>query len=348
MPLDPALAKVAAELGLELPNLEAAAELTATKLADAQRTLVRELGPASKAGPGLDLVVVGSAARGEMTPGSDFDYLIIGHQLVKEAADIQRFRHAADQARTETGAGRPGATGTFGPRLVAASDLVDRIGLEEDSNRNMTHRILVLEESRSLYDQEAHTNLVRVILSRYLHEHEAALRDVPRFLLNDMVRYWRTIAVDYQAKRWQDGLDRAGWGLRYLKLRVSRKLTFAGNVSAVFLPTLSGVPTTPEALISTFQQPSLARLAGLLPHLPDEQSRAGLATSLRIAEEFTGQLADESFRREMAEVSSAADADASKAFAAARARSKELQSSLESVFFASGRLGELSRKYLSF
>ena len=92
---------------------------------------------------------------------------------------------------------------------------------------------------------------MRSILKRYLvdyHNFENVSplhkRGVARFLLNDVVRYWRTVAVDYQAKRWDElsppagafqeddglGLEPPKWGLRYIKLRSSRKLAFVGSL----------------------------------------------------------------------------------------------------------------------
>jgi len=72
------------------------------------------------------------------------------------------------------------------------------------------------------------TRVLRVLLKRYLVDDfgyamppKAAAR-VPRFLLNDLVRYWRTMAVDFAAKRRER--EGAGWGLRNFKLRMSRKL----------------------------------------------------------------------------------------------------------------------------
>jgi predicted nucleotidyltransferase len=325
-----------------LPTLSEAAKLSASLIEEGRRFLTEEL--PREEGVNLDVVAVGSIARREASELSDVDYLVIAYELLPENK-VRRTREllqATDRLLTEKfGLKDPGRQGMFGT-VISAPDLTERIGLEGDTNVTHSRRILLLEESVSIYAPDLHASLVRAVLKRYLLDYEEEPKaGVPRFLLNDVERYWRTICVDYQAKRWT--LRREGWGLRYLKLIISRKLAFVGTIASL----LTCEAATVDYFENEFAMPPLARLGKLHERLGRDGQEA-LREVFLIAEEFATALKSEEFRDAASDVGSRAEIVKDSEFEAMRRRGRELQSHLETVFFNDPALAGLSRNYLSF
>jgi hypothetical protein len=123
--------------------------------------------------------------------------------------------------------------------MAFSHNIIHQIGGQNDTNKNTTQRILLLLESAAIgKHNQAYGRVIRGVIDRYLEEDNHLLTEdasryrVPRFLLNDIVRFWRTMAVDFASKQ----RDRAGdgWGLRNTKLKMSRKLIFASGLLVCF------------------------------------------------------------------------------------------------------------------
>jgi predicted nucleotidyltransferase len=286
--------------GSNWPNLRAAQQTSDTERAEITAALN------SFSNADSSIVVVGSLARQEFTPGSDVDWTLLLDGMSRPqdeqlARDVRQVLEGIDKKQ-------PGREGVFGT-LVSSHDLIHLIGGEADTNSNTTRRILLLLESIAIGRPDAHNRVLSNILYRYLEEDRGLWfgsnqSKVPRFLFNDVARYWRTMTVDFAYK--QRSRPDGGFLLRNTKLRMSRKLLFLAGMLTCFdchtrfddhlerREFYRGKPVGAviDRLRVVLAQPPLEIVASsLLVYTVHDSSIKKLFTAY---DEFVGMLADES------------------------------------------------------
>jgi predicted nucleotidyltransferase len=303
------------------------------------------------------LVVFGSLARGEQTSKSDLDwtYLIDGQANSDHLKISQRIQEVLKEANYA----EPGPTGTFG-NMAFSHDVIHQIGGQNDTNKNMTQRVLLLLESRPIGDRrEAYDRVLNAVINRYLEEDTHLLEQnsdryrVPRFLLNDIVRFWRTMAVDFASKQ----RDRAGkgWGLRNAKLRMSRKRIFASGMLVCFS---SNLDPALKADISTEKSGKKLNLVNYIRNLVEltplqilgrsmEQYAVPSSTAESLFSsyaEFLRLLDDERSRSALDGLRSE-DSRTDRVFKEVRRISSVFEKALDNIFFENPSIAPLTRGY---
>lgn len=301
------------------------------------------------------IVVFGSVAREETTSGSDLDWTL----LIDGSSNPQHLDAALEieQVLEDHDYNKPGPEGTFGG-LASSHDIIHKIGGDQDTNRNTTQRILLLLESAPIGDDEAHKRVIRNVLKRYIVEDYGWTQktvSVPRFLLNDIARYWRTVAVDFAYKRKQR--RGKGWALRTVKLRMSRKLTFASGLLACFDLAVNPpqAPTEGSGTDVERTHPAVERLVQLVERTPLEVVARTILNHEELHpagelifssyDEFLALLDDAEARKHLEELAPA-DAPADRLYEQAREISHRFQDGLNHVFLEDGSpFFELTKKY---
>ncbi len=319
------LERLGAAVGQDFSNLLKARELTASRL-EVRQQQIAELEHDGDAA----VVLMGSWGRAEVTSGSDDDFMVVVDGPVRSDVkpSIVEVEGVLDRA--------PGDQGIFG-EPVFCSDLVENIGLDRDDNTNLTRRMLFLLESVSLTSDAVYRDAHGKVLARYLDESVKSFRP-PRFLLNDTIRYWRTMCVDFVGKEAQGSPK---WGLRNAKLRLSRKVLFTGGLLPILDCSRFGSKDIPGVLERRFQMPPSDRIAeAFLEHdAADADGRA-----LGAYDEFIGLLNKRGVRAELEGVTRSSAAD-SVVFNEVRRLGEDLEHGLLALLFETGTLPQVVRDY---
>lgn len=166
--------------------------------------------------------MAGSFGRLEGSMQSDADFIMIVHD--SESAAVPRDREIVRKAIASCGIAEPNATGVFAEARTKA-ELTDTIGSKDEKVDQLSKRMLLLLESRPIFEPDAFSQLVEEIFEKYTNYITRDGNKEFTLLLNDLIRYFRTICVSYEFTFWNENEK---WALRNLKLRHSRVIMYAG------------------------------------------------------------------------------------------------------------------------
>jgi hypothetical protein len=173
------------------------------------------------------VAAAGSIGRMEASPGvSDADLIVVlseGTDL--ETPEATEAYESVWEALKFLKIDRPKPNGVFG-KPTNKKELLGSLGNTKETLEVFGKRLLLLLETQPMYGDDVYTNLINVIVERYADEY--VRRDPKKewtFLLNDLIRYFRSLSVNYQ---WDFENEAGKWPIRNIKLRHSRLVMYSG------------------------------------------------------------------------------------------------------------------------
>lgn len=234
------------------------------------------------------MYATGSYGRLEAWPGSDIDLFFLYDGADETArfpwTSFVRLSAKLIEAIAEMGIPPFSSDGRY-LEVLYVSEMERILGSPSDDSLNaFTARMLLLLESQPLRDPAVYERLLRRIVGFYYRDFpDHADSFVPIFLINDILRFWRTLTLNYEHHRLkvlglageQRERKKADSVLKNYKLKVSRAATcfsMVANLSA------APAPVTLEAVLD---------LCGLTPAERFERLRDAGAKTSRLIDELT-------------------------------------------------------------
>ncbi len=142
--------------------------------------------------------------------------------------------------------------------------MLESLGAPHDDSENLfTARMLLLLESRCVCGEDAYAESLQRIIAYYFRDKRGKRSFRPLFLLNDLLRYWRTLCLNYELIR--DNPSRP-WRKKNINLKFSRMLTVFGTI----FPILAGNIDNEDAVRKLVELSPHQRFAFGLGFLGDE------------------------------------------------------------------------------
>ncbi len=180
----------------------------------------------------LCIYTTGSYGRNEASENSDLDLFFLDSNEEKFTSNIDKTLINADVIKICRLMGFPEFSKDGGYLTIHnIGEIKNELGSPNDDYYNyFTARMLLLLESKPIYNDELHLSCLTQIIKPYyvdFHDHSQSFK--PIFLTNDIIRFWKTLCLNYEHRRKRKLDDNTEEKIvthsKNIKLQFSRKLT---------------------------------------------------------------------------------------------------------------------------
>jgi predicted nucleotidyltransferase len=230
---------------------------------------VKEAFSTFPSGTSSDVCVFAAGSLGRFEAGrkSDLDVFIIADKEQKKdprsLTRLQEIELFSDLIRLNEKLELPAFSGDG--RFLKVHELEDIIkatGDSRDDSENLfTTRLLLLLESQCISNDALYERALSKVLDNYFRDGKGRRDFQPLFLLNDILRYWRTLCLNYE----RDRALAKPWWKKNLNLKFSRKLMIFSTVLAI----VSKQVKTADDFIQLSKNVPLERFANALDVIND-------------------------------------------------------------------------------
>lgn len=171
---------------------------------------------------------IGSVGRGEVTDSSDLDIFIIRDRTTEHPlTNLNEIRLKARLIEVARELNFPEFSddGEYVKSYDIKDDFIEKLGTRLDDYENvLTARMLLLLESRPILGTDIYKQAIDRLLAEYWRDYSQNSSDfLPVFLINDILRFWKTLCLNYEERTADEKTGKRR--LLNYKLKYSRLLT---------------------------------------------------------------------------------------------------------------------------
>lgn len=207
----------------------------------------------------LCVYACGSLGRLEMSEGSDLDlFFILSNDKEGNCCEVSNINkyiffsqmHTINEDLHFPSPSKGGMYWDF----ICENELLDIGSRKEDYTNSLTARMLMLLESKPLYNDDIYYYLLDKTIQLYFSDYADHQENFyPMYLMNDILRYWYTLTLNYEYRRDpKDTPNEKYW--KRMKLKFSRLLTCFSLLACLYKEQISPSTVKNYIMMTPFER----------------------------------------------------------------------------------------------